>query len=129
MTDQNQNNQNNQSNQQPRSFYEEVNVAGNQLVDRLNKLVSEGNIRRLIIKDSTGRTLIEVPLTLGVVAGTGAVFFAPFLAALGALAALIAQVHIIIERYEDPADAAKERMQNPSVVEINEKKDETPTPM
>jgi uncharacterized membrane protein len=74
---------------QPRSFYEEINVAGNQLVDRLKSLTEEGNIRRLIIKDSSDRTILEVPLTLGVVAGTGVVMFAPFLAAIGAIAALV----------------------------------------
>ena len=106
----------------PRSFYEEISVAGNQLVERLNALVAEGNIRRLIIKDSSGRTLLEVPLTLGVVAGTSVAFFAPFLAAIGAIAALVAQVQIVIERYENPDDAAKE--QTKTVIEVN-KTDET----
>ncbi len=100
----------------PRSFYEEINVAGNQLIERINALVNEGNIRRLIIKDNSGRTLIEVPLTLGVVAGTSVAIFAPFLAAIGAIAALVAQVHIIVERYENPADADREK--NPSVAEV-----------
>jgi hypothetical protein len=100
----------------PRSFYEEITVAGNQLLEQLQKLISEGNIRRLIIKDQTGRTLIEVPLTLGVVAGTTVAFFAPFLAAVGAIAALVAQVRIIVERYEDPSDADKET--EPTVIDI-----------
>jgi hypothetical protein len=100
----------------PRSFYEEISVAGNQLVERINTLVNEGNIRRLIIKDNAGRTLLEVPLTLGVVAGTSVALFAPFLAAVGAIAALVAQVRIIVERYENPADAAKE--QKPTIVEV-----------
>lgn len=97
---------------QPRSFYEEINVAGNQLVDRLKSLTNEGNIRRLTIKDNNDRTILEVPLTLGVVAGTGVVMFAPFLAAVGAIAALVAQVRIVIERYEDPADAAREKVKS-----------------
>jgi len=99
-----------------RSFYEEITVAGNQLLEQLQKLIGEGNIRRLIIKDQSGRTLIEVPLTLGVVAGTTVAFFAPFLAAVGAIAALVAQVRIIVERYENPADADKES--GPSVVDV-----------
>jgi uncharacterized membrane protein len=107
----------------PRSFYEEINVAGNQLIERLNSLVQEGNIRRLIIKESNGRTLLEVPLTLGVVAGTGVAFFAPFLAAIGVIAALVAQVQIVIERYEDPADAAKEATK--TVIEVKDEKEET----
>jgi hypothetical protein len=100
----------------PRSFYEEISVAGNQLIERINELVNEGNIRRLIIKDNAGRTLLEVPLTLGVVAGTSVALFAPFLAAVGTIAALVAQVHIIVERYENPADADKER--KPTIVEV-----------
>jgi len=112
------NNSGNNPQGSPRSFYEEISVAGNQLVERLNALVSEGNIRRLIIKDNSGRTLIEVPLTLGVVAGTSVAFFAPFLAAIGAIAALVAQVQIVIERYEDPADADKEKTK--TVIEVTE---------
>jgi hypothetical protein len=107
----------------PRSFYEEINVAGNQLIERLNALIQEGNIRRLIIKDGSGRTLLEVPLTLGVVAGTGVAVFAPFLAAIGAIAALVAQVKIVIERYEDPTDAAKEATR--TVIEVKDEKEET----
>ena len=113
----------NQSNQNgPRSFYEEINVAGNQLVERINQLLGEGNIRRLILRDPNGRTLLEVPLTLGVVASTGVAIFAPFMAVIGVLAALIAQVHIVIERYEDPADAAKEKQH--TVVEVNAAQEE-----
>ncbi len=116
MTDKNtENTQNTQPNDAPHSFYEEVSVAGNQLLDQLQKMIKEGNIRRVIIKDSSGRTLLEAPLTLGVVAGTTVAFFAPFLAAVGAVAALVAQVKIVIERYENPADAEKEK--NPGVVE------------
>jgi len=103
----------------PKSFYEEINVAGNQLVDRLNQLFSEGNVRRVTIKDNNGRTLIEVPLTIGVVAATGLTFFNPFLAAIGALGALVAQIHIVIERYDDPADAAKEKIK--SVIDEGER--------
>jgi hypothetical protein len=100
-----------------RTFTEELSVAGGQLVERLNELVKQGNIRRLIIKDPTGRTLIEVPLTLGLVGGVGVVFFAPFIAAVGAIAAMVARVSIIIERYEDPMDAESEN-KTPSVVDV-----------
>lgn len=105
----------------PRSFSEEISVAGNQLIEKLQSLINEGNIRRLTIKDKDGRTLLEVPLTLGVVAGTGVAFFAPFLAAVGAIAALVAQVQVIVERYEDPADAEKEG--GKSVVEVKGSED------
>lgn len=103
----------------PRSFTEELQVAGNQLLERLQEVVKQGNVRRVIIKDtSNGRTLLEVPLTLGV-AGAGAVIFiAPFLAVIGVIAGLVAKVSIIIERYENPADAAKEKID--SVIEHHE---------
>ena len=102
----------------PHTFPEELSVAGNQLLDRLQTLLQEGNIRRLIIKDGNNdRTLIEVPLTLGVVAGAGLlVFIPPFLAAVGAIAALVANVRIVIERYENPEDAEKEKTD--SVIDI-----------
>ncbi len=103
----NQPNPNSQGN--PRTFYEEISIAGNQLVEQIEKMIKEGNIRRLIIKEPGGRTLLEIPLTLGVVAGTGLAWFALPLAVLGAVAAYVAKVQVVIERYENPADAAKEQ--------------------
>src|SRR5258707_9735939 len=104
MTDQEKNTQGN-----TRTFYEEVSVAGNQLVERLEAMIKQGNIRRLIIKDQTGKTLLEMPLTLGVVAGTGIAMMAFPIAILAAVAGLVTRVQIVIERYEDPADAEKEK--------------------
>ncbi|MFQ3536779.1 MAG: DUF4342 domain-containing protein [Aggregatilineales bacterium] len=100
----------------PKTFAEELSVAGNQLVERLQELVRQGNIRRLILRDQHGRTLLEVPLTLGVVGGASVALFAPFLAAVGAIAALVTRIHIVVERYENPADAAHEA-DRPTIVE------------
>jgi hypothetical protein len=58
--------------------------------------VHEGNIRRLTIKDSKGKVLIDIPLTLGVVGA----LVAPQLAAIGALAALVADCTIVVEKIE-----------------------------
>jgi pyruvate/2-oxoglutarate dehydrogenase complex dihydrolipoamide dehydrogenase (E3) component len=110
---------------EPRTFVEEITVAGNQMTEQIQKLVAEGNIRRLIIRDSSGRTLLEVPLTLGVVGGASVAIFAPFLAALGALAVLVTRVNLIVERYDDPADA--ERESAPSVAEIQHEKPKNDT--
>ena len=66
------------------------------LVAKIKELVHEGNIRRVIIKNEEGRTLIDVPLTLGVVG----VFVAPQLAAIGAIAALITHGSIVVEKVE-----------------------------
>ena len=75
---------------------EEFEVNGDQVVETIKRLVHEGNIRRITIKDSDGKTLIEIPLTLGVV---GAVLL-PVWAAVGALAALVVHCTIVVERTE-----------------------------
>ncbi len=112
-----------ESKETPRSFTEELTVAGGQVLDRVQELLSQGNIRRIIIKEQGGRTLLEVPLTLGVVGGAVAVLWAPIWAAIGAVAALVARVHIVVERYEDPADAEREKPAGGGVVEVKEKKE------
>ncbi len=76
---------------------EEFEVNGPQVVETVKRIVHEGNIRRITIKDGEGRSLIEVPLSLGVV---GAVLL-PVWAALGAAAALLARCTIVVERLED----------------------------
>lgn len=73
---------------------ESFNVKGEDLLRRVKEIVNEGNVRKITIKDKTGKELIVLPLTLGVV---GAVF-APALAAVGAIAALIAECTITVER-------------------------------
>ncbi|NIS82701.1 MAG: DUF4342 domain-containing protein [Anaerolineales bacterium] len=76
---------------------EEFEISGEQLVAKVKELVHEGNIRRIIIKNDEGQTLIEIPLTLGVV---GAVLL-PVWAAVGAIAALAAKLTIIVEKIEE----------------------------
>ena len=71
-----------------RNWTEELTVTGQELVERIKKLVAEGNVRRLIIRKPDGDSLLEIPLTAGVVAGGAVTIMAPVLAALGALAAL-----------------------------------------
>lgn len=75
---------------------EEFRVNGEELVARIKELIHQGNIRRIIIKDKEGRTLIEVPLTFGVV---GAILV-PVWAAIGAIAALVAEATIVVEKKE-----------------------------
>jgi hypothetical protein len=85
---------------QERTWVEEIEIAGNELVDRVKELIQEGNVRRLIIRRSDGTTLMEIPLTAGVVAGGVVTVFAPLLAALGALAALVAEIKLEIIRVD-----------------------------
>lgn len=76
---------------------EEYKVSGEKLVGQLKALIHEGNIRRVTIKNDEGKTLVEIPLTLGVV---GAVLV-PVWAAIGAIAALVADLTIIVEKVEE----------------------------
>jgi hypothetical protein len=76
---------------------EEFQVTGDKLLETVKRIVHEGNVRRITIKDSKGKTFIEVPLTIGVVG----VVLLPVWAAIGALAALVADCTIVVERVED----------------------------
>lgn len=84
--------------------FEEIKLAGNQLVDKVRELIEEGNVRRIVIKKGD-RTLFELPMTVGVGAGAAAVLVSPVLAALGAVAALVSDVTLEVEReVEDATD-------------------------
>lgn len=74
--------------------HEEFKVNGDELLAKVKQLIKEGNIRRLIIKDKAGKTMMEVPLTIGVVG----IALAPILAAIGAIAALVTECSIVVER-------------------------------
>ena len=73
---------------------EEHRVTGERLVSRIKELIREGNVRRIIIKNDEGQTILEIPLTLGVV---GAVLL-PSLVALGAIAALAADYTVVVQK-------------------------------
>ncbi|MCW4003001.1 MAG: DUF4342 domain-containing protein [Candidatus Bathyarchaeota archaeon] len=75
---------------------EEYTVSGAKLVDRIGELLHEGNVTRIIVKDEANKTLLEIPVTVGVVG----VVLAPWLAALGVIAALVANCRIVVERRE-----------------------------
>jgi hypothetical protein len=80
----------------PKFASEEFTVSGSNLVNRVRELLHEGNVTRVIVKDEGGKTLLEIPATLGVVG----VVLAPWLAALGVVAALVTKCKIIVERRE-----------------------------
>lgn len=73
---------------------EEFKVSGEMLIKKIKEIIKEGNVRRISIKDKEGKIIAEFPLTFGVV---GAVI-APVLAAIGAIAALITECTISVER-------------------------------
>jgi Domain of unknown function (DUF4342) len=76
---------------------EEFRVEGEKLITKIKELLHEGNIRRIIIKDKDGKTVFEIPMTLGVVGA----LIAPQLAAIGAIAALITEATIVVEKSEN----------------------------
>lgn len=76
---------------------EEFRVNGEELIAKVKNLINEGNIRRVIIKDKNGKVIFEIPLTFGVVG----VLIAPQLAALGAIAALLSEATVVVEKSEE----------------------------
>ena len=87
-----------------RDWSEDLMVTGNELVDRIKKLVAEGNVRRLIIRKPDGESLLEIPLTAGVAVGGAVTIMAPVLAAIGALAALLTEFKVEVVRSDSSAE-------------------------
>jgi hypothetical protein len=75
---------------------EEFKVSGEELLKKIKELVHEGNIRRIVIKNKDGGTFMEIPLSVGVVG----VLLAPTLAAVGAIAALVSEATLVVEKSE-----------------------------
>jgi len=73
---------------------EEFKVSGEGLLAKVKEIIKEGNIRRIIIKNEEGKTIVEIPLTFGVVGA----LIAPVLAAVGTIAALVANCTIVVEK-------------------------------
>ena len=76
---------------------EEFVVDGEKLIAKVKELIKEGNVTRIIIKDHDDKVLVELPVSVGVVG----VIFAPVLAALGAIAALVTECKIVVVRREE----------------------------
>jgi len=69
-------------------------VAANDVLKRVEELIHEGNVTRIIVKDESGRQLIEIPVTVGFVG----VLLAPWMAALGVIAAIATRCNIVVEK-------------------------------
>jgi uncharacterized membrane protein YvbJ len=76
---------------------EEYDVASDDLIERVKQLLHEGNVTRIIVKDEKGKVLFEMPATIGVIG----VVLAPWLAALGAIAALATNCKIVVIKREE----------------------------
>ena len=75
---------------------EEYTVSSNNLIERVKELLHEGNVTRIIVKNEKGDVLLEIPATIGVIG----VVLVPWLAALGAIAALASNCKIVVEKRE-----------------------------
>jgi hypothetical protein len=75
-------------------IYEEINVKANDLIEKVRQLIHEGNVRRIIIRDASGATFLEIPLTVA----TLGVVLAPILAAVGAVATALSDFKVVVER-------------------------------
>ena len=79
---------------------EEFAVKGEEVVAKVKQLIKQGNVRKVIIKDKSGKVLADFPLTIGVVG----LALAPFLVAIGAVAALVTEATIVVEKTESESD-------------------------
>jgi hypothetical protein len=79
---------------------EKFDVKGSQLVDKVKQLIHEGNIRRVKIMHD-GKTMLEIPLSIGAPAAALGIMMVPVLAAIGAFAALVTECTIVVEKVDD----------------------------
>lgn len=86
----------------PKYRTEEFRVNGEELVGKIKSLVHEGKIRRIIIKNKEGTVVMELPLTFGVVGA----LLAPSLAAIGAIAALLTEATVVVEKTDGGQSSA-----------------------
>jgi repressor of nif and glnA expression len=94
-------------------YFEEIKIHARDLVEKIRELLRESNIRRIIIRDDRGNTYMEIPLSVAAVG----VIAMPILAAVGAMAALVANFSLVVERAretgEKPAPPAAEAEETP----------------
>ena len=80
-----------------KSRIEEFKVEGDNILNKLKEILHQGNIRRIFLKGEDGKTFLEIPLTVGVVGA----LIVPVWAAIGAAAALVSKMTIVVEKTED----------------------------
>src|SRR5437764_169483 len=87
-----------------KTFTEEIEVTGSQLVAHITRLIAEGNVRTIKVRSQNGDVHFEIPMTAGVVTGGIVALAAPWLVVLGALAGMVAKLKIEIVRQEPQGD-------------------------
>ena len=98
--------------EKPRTIIETIEVTGTQVIDQVKQLIKKGNVSKLRIRDKDDDFSLEMPMSVGVLAGGVVVLSAPWLAILGVVAGLVAKVSIDIER-EAPDDASEAEKAEP----------------
>jgi Domain of unknown function (DUF4342) len=89
-----------------KTFTEELDVAGHQLVAEINRVLAEGNVRKLQVRTENGDIALSLPLTACAVAGGVVVLAAPWLAIIAAVAGVVAKIKIEVVREIDPKSLA-----------------------
>ena len=98
----------NESKSEEKSWVEEIEIAGEQLVEKIKELAQEGKVRRLRILEPDGDIAVDIPLTVGAIAGGAMVLAAPILAIVGAIAAFAAKVKIESVREEEDTNVSSD---------------------
>ena len=88
------------------TWTEQIHVRGDELVASVKRLAAEGQVKRIRVIEPDGDIMIEMPLTIGAIAGGAVILAAPLLAVLGALAAFVAEVKVEVVRGTEPAKKA-----------------------
>ncbi len=98
------------------TIFEEIHINSKDLLKRVKKLIKEGNIRRLIIKNKKGEVLLEMPLTMGAASIGGMMILTPYLAAISFIALMATEATILVER-EKNADEKEVEAEEIEIVE------------
>lgn len=86
-----------EDNEKQKTRTEEFKIKGTEILEKIKEIIRQGNVRRIILKTEEGKTFLEIPLTVGIVG----VLIAPVWAAIGAVAALVSSLTIVVEKVED----------------------------
>ena len=97
-----------------KSFVEEIEVSGKHLIGEINRLIADGNVRKLVVKTDDGHVFLTLPLTAGAVAGGILTLGAPWLAILAAVAGLVAKIKLEVTRDTAPPPEAFTKTDNPA---------------
>ena len=85
-----------------KTITEEIKVKGDHLLAKVKELIHEGNVRSVSLKNEEGRTLLMIPVNAGLAVGALAIAMAPVLVGVGAIAAVVSNVTIVVERDTEP---------------------------